>query len=205
MSLGCKSNPAKLEECLQQADPGKITSMQNEAVMQPAHLGLIFVPTVDGVFLTDTVEVDLQLCSCCSNILHFATFKHTFFLSPSFENFLHHKHQTMFCSLLQELLRAGNLPKKELLLGLNQDEGTYFLMYGAPGLSLTGDSLITRKDFLAGVGIQMTYANEITKESAIFQYTDWTDEYSGKGNRDSLGALVGDQDFVCPLLEFANR
>lgn len=160
VSLGCKSNPAKLEECLQQADPGKITSMQNEAVMQPAHLGLIFVPTVDGVFLTDTVE---------------------------------------------ELLRAGNLPKKELLLGLNQDEGTYFLMYGAPGFSLTGDSLITRKDFLAGVGIQMTYANEITKEAAIFQYTDWTDEYSGKGNRDSLGALVGDQDFVCPLLEFANR
>lgn len=68
VSLGCKSNPAKLEECLQQADPGKITSMQNEAVTQPAHLGLIFVPTVDGVFLTDSVEVDLQLCSCCSYI-----------------------------------------------------------------------------------------------------------------------------------------
>ncbi|XP_036943123.1 acetylcholinesterase-like [Acanthopagrus latus] len=159
-ALGCKSNPAKLEECLQQADPGKITLMQSEVLTQPALLGLSFVPTVDGVFLTNTVE---------------------------------------------ELLSAGNLPKKDLLLGVNQDEGTYFLMYGAPGFSLSGESLITRNDFLTGVGLTLTNANEVTKEAAIFQYTDWTDENNAKGNRDSLGAMFGDQDFVCPLLEFAYR
>ena len=78
-------------------------------------------------------------------------------------------------------------------------------MYGAPGFSLSGESLITRNDFLTGVGLTLTNANEVTKEAAIFQYTDWTDENNAKGNRDSLGAMFGDQDFVCPLLEFAYR
>ena len=97
-ALGCKSNPAKLEECLQQADPGKITLMQSEVLTQPALLGLSFVPTVDGVFLTNTVEVHLQLCSCCCHIQHFSTFQYQFYSSPSFENVLHHKHQTIFFS-----------------------------------------------------------------------------------------------------------
>ncbi|KAE8295463.1 Cholinesterase [Larimichthys crocea] len=105
---------------------------------------------------------------------------------------------------VEVLLSTGKLPKKDLLLGLNKDEGTYFLLYGVPGFSLT-QSLITRNEFLHGVNLTMTNENYVTREAAIFQYTDWTDENSKMGNRDSLGTLVGDGLFVCPLLEFAHR
>lgn len=51
----------------------------------------------------------------------------------------------------------------------------------------------------------MAHASDVTKDAAIFQYTDWTDENNRMKNRNSLGSLVGDQLFVCPVLEFANR
>ena len=103
------------------------------------------------------------------------------------------------------MLRTGILPKKEVLFGLTKDEGTYFLMYGLPGFSITGQSLITRKEFLDGVAIAMAHTSEVTRDAAIFQYTDWTDENSRMKNRDSLGSLTGDCMFVCSVLEFAHR
>ncbi len=103
------------------------------------------------------------------------------------------------------LLSTGNLPKKEVLFGLNNDEGTYFLMYGAPGFSHTGQSLITRSEFLTGAGLALTHASDIMKEAAIFHYTDWTDVNSGMANRDALGPLLGDKFFVCPMLDFIQR
>ncbi|KAK5608743.1 hypothetical protein CRENBAI_020957 [Crenichthys baileyi] len=46
------------------------------------------------------------------------------------------------------MLNGSNLPKKELMIGLNKDEGTFLLPYGMPGFSNTGQSLISRNDFL---------------------------------------------------------
>ncbi|XP_031717211.1 acetylcholinesterase-like [Anarrhichthys ocellatus] len=106
---------------------------------------------------------------------------------------------------VEVLLSTGNLPKKEVLFGLNKDEGTYFLVYGMPGFNITGQSLITRNEFLRGVAITMQHASDLTRDGAVFQYTDWTDENNRTTNRDSLGSLVGDQLFVSPVLEFAQR
>ncbi|KAM9733014.1 cholinesterase-like [Menidia menidia] len=103
------------------------------------------------------------------------------------------------------LLSGSDLPKKELMIGLNKDEGTYFLAYGAPGFNITGQSLITRKEFLEGVQLEMADASDVTKEAAVFHYTDWTDLENGMKNRDLLGSLVGDKLFVCPVLEFAHK
>lgn len=103
------------------------------------------------------------------------------------------------------MLSTGSLPKKELVLGLNKDEGTYFLIYGVPGFNITGQSLITRNDFLHGVNLAMVDASDVAREAAVFQYTDWTDVNNSMKNRDLLGRLVGDHLFVCPVLEFAQR
>ncbi|XP_042269178.1 acetylcholinesterase-like [Thunnus maccoyii] len=103
------------------------------------------------------------------------------------------------------LLRTGKLPKKDVLFGLNKDEGTFFLLYGIPGFNITGQSLISRNEYLQGVAITMADASDVAREATIFQYTDWTDENSKMKNRDMLGSLVGDQLFVCPVLEFAHR
>ncbi|XP_061575118.1 cholinesterase-like [Cololabis saira] len=159
--LGCPtSHQARLEICLQQADPEKISTKQFDVLTEPALIAFPFGPVVDGDFLGANIEV---------------------------------------------LLNSSSLPKKELMIGINKDEGTYFLPYGIPGFGLTGQSLITRNQFLYGVGRTMTSASNVAKEAAIFQYTDWTDEESRMKNRDSLGSLVGDQMFSCPVLEFAER
>ncbi|KAM3875345.1 cholinesterase-like [Diretmus argenteus] len=103
------------------------------------------------------------------------------------------------------LLRTGKFLKTELLLGANKDEGTNFLVYGMPGYDITSQSLITRKDFLQGAALVVPEASDVTRETAIFQYTDWTDENNGTKKRDSLGSMVGDRFFTCPVLEFAHR
>ncbi|KAL7878314.1 hypothetical protein AOLI_G00092880 [Acnodon oligacanthus] len=103
------------------------------------------------------------------------------------------------------LIQSGRFLKTELLLGLNQDEGPYFLVYGARGFGIHHQSLISREQFLEGVALSLPGFSEMAREAAAFQYTDWTDELSGQKNRDSLGWLVGDRYFTCPLLDFARR
>ncbi|KAI4896971.1 hypothetical protein NFI96_024762 [Prochilodus magdalenae] len=103
------------------------------------------------------------------------------------------------------LVKSGRFLKTELMLGLNQDEGFYFLMYGVSGFGIHHQSLISREQFLEGVALSLPGFSEMAQEAAAFQYTDWTDELSGQKNRDSLAWLVGDRYFSCPLLDFARR
>ncbi|XP_073706329.1 cholinesterase-like [Garra rufa] len=102
------------------------------------------------------------------------------------------------------LIQSGRFLKTELLLGLNRDEGTYFLVYGTPGFGIN-QSLINRDQFLAGVSLGLPGFSDIAREAAAFQYTDWTDERSEPKNREALGWLVGDRYLSCPLLDFARR
>ena len=103
------------------------------------------------------------------------------------------------------LLRTGNFLKTDVLLGLNQDEGSYFVLYGSPGYELTGQSLISRRDFLEGMSLAMPGASNITLEAAVFLYTDWRDENNSTTLRDNLTYVIGDKDFVCPVLDFISR
>lgn len=50
----------------------------------------------------------------------------------------------------EAMINSGNFKDTQILLGVNQDEGSYFLLYGAPGFSKDNDSLISREDFLEG-------------------------------------------------------
>lgn len=53
------------------------------------------------------------------------------------------------------MLNSGNFKDTQILLGVNQDEGSYFLLYGAPGFSKDNESLISRVDFLEGNSAQI--------------------------------------------------
>lgn len=50
----------------------------------------------------------------------------------------------------EAMLNSGNFKDTQILLGVNQDEGSYFLLYGAPGFSKDNESLISREEFLEG-------------------------------------------------------
>lgn len=158
--LGCPTSPpAKMENCLKQADPLTILSKQSDIQKEMADFAP-FVPHVDGDFLPDKAEV---------------------------------------------LLSTGTLLKKEVMFGLNKDEGSYFPVYGYPGFDITSQSLITRNQFLSGVDMELSHLSDVTRDAAIFQYTDWTDENNRMKNRNLLSDLVGDHMFCCPVLEFAHR
>ena len=53
----------------------------------------------------------------------------------------------------EAMLSSGNFKDTQILLGVNQDEGSYFLLYGAPGFSKDNESLISREDFMQGTDI----------------------------------------------------
>ncbi|XP_030043211.1 acetylcholinesterase isoform X3 [Microcaecilia unicolor] len=103
------------------------------------------------------------------------------------------------------MLNMGNFKETELLVGVNQDEGSYFLVYGVPGFSKDNDSLITREDFLGGVKMAIPHANDIAMEAVILQYTDWMDENNGLKNREAMDDIVGDQNVICPSMQFATK
>ncbi|KAF3836703.1 hypothetical protein F7725_004167 [Dissostichus mawsoni] len=103
----------------------------------------------------------------------------------------------------EAMLSSGNIKDTQVLLGVNQDEGSYFLLYGAPGFSKDNESLISREEFLEGVKLSVPHANDIGLEAVVLQYTDWMDENSGLKNREALDDIVGDQNVICPLAHFA--
>lgn len=103
----------------------------------------------------------------------------------------------------EAMVNSGNFKDTQIMLGFNQDEGSYFLLYGAPGFSKDNDSLINREDFMAGVKLSVPHANDIGLESVVLHYTDWLDENNPLKNRDALDDIVGDHNVICPLQHFA--
>ncbi|XP_041125559.1 cholinesterase-like [Polyodon spathula] len=159
--LGClTSDNIEVVNCLRSKHPQELVDKQFNVVNNPSLLGTLFVPTVDGDFLTDLPEVLIQL---------------------------------------------GQSKKTGILLGVNKNEGTYFLQYGFPGFGKDNASLITRQEFLSILTMCLPQANEIGHEAVAFQYTDWMDEYNPKKNRDALDDVVGDYNFKCPLLRVVQK
>ncbi|XP_029436114.1 acetylcholinesterase isoform X2 [Rhinatrema bivittatum] len=105
----------------------------------------------------------------------------------------------------EAMLNMGNFKETQLLVGVNQDEGSYFLVYGVPGFSKDNDSLITREDFLGGVKMAIPHASDIAMEAVVLQYTDWMDENNALKNREAMDDIVGDHNVICPLMHFATK
>ncbi|KAJ8266216.1 hypothetical protein GJAV_G00127840 [Gymnothorax javanicus] len=106
-------------------------------------------------------------------------------------------------NLPDSMLRAGDFKRAPILLGVNRNEGSYFLLYGAPGFSKDGGGLISRRDFLEGVRLTVPYASDIAREAIVLLYTDWLDEDDHKKNGNAMDHIVGDHNIICPLLAFA--
>ncbi|XP_073418530.1 acetylcholinesterase isoform X1 [Dendrobates tinctorius] len=105
----------------------------------------------------------------------------------------------------ETLINTGSYKPCPLIVGVNQNEGSYFLLYGAPGFSKNNESLITREQFLGGVRMSVPEANDIALEAVVMQYTDWADEHEALKNRKALDQIVGDHNVVCPVTYFAGK
>lgn len=78
-------------------------------------------------------------------------------------------------------------------------------MYGVPGFNNTGESLITRSQFLQAVDLVPSAADTVLKQAIIFEYSDWADVNNSTKNRDFLGQIITDSFFICPVQQFASR
>uniref|UniRef100_A0A3Q3W5B8 Carboxylesterase type B domain-containing protein n=1 Tax=Mola mola TaxID=94237 RepID=A0A3Q3W5B8_MOLML len=90
---------------------------------------------------------------------------------------------------------------KEVLLGLNRDEGTYFLIYGVPGFDL-GESLITKKQFLYGIDLIFPGGSEI-EDVLMSEYINPASLKNPAVYREALIRMVTDTTFNCPVQGFA--
>uniref|UniRef100_A0ABI7WUR2 Carboxylic ester hydrolase n=1 Tax=Felis catus TaxID=9685 RepID=A0ABI7WUR2_FELCA len=103
------------------------------------------------------------------------------------------------------LLQLGQFKKTQILVGVNKDEGTAFLVYGAPGFSKDNDSIITRKEFQEGLKIYFPGVSEFGREAILFYYVDLLDDQRAEKYREALDDVLGDYNIICPALEFTTK
>ncbi|XP_031229958.1 cholinesterase [Mastomys coucha] len=104
-----------------------------------------------------------------------------------------------------KLLQLGKMKTTQILVGVNKDEGTGFLVYGAPGFSKDNDSLITRREFQEGLNMYFPGVSRLGKEAILFYYVDWLGDQAPEVYREALDDVIGDYNIICPALEFTKK
>lgn len=105
----------------------------------------------------------------------------------------------------EALISAGDFHGLQVLVGVVKDEGSYFLVYGAPGFSKDNESLISRAQFLAGVRVGVPQASDLAAEAVVLHYTDWLHPEDPARLREAMSDVVGDHNVVCPVAQLAGR
>ena len=110
-------------------------------------------------------------------------------------------------------LQIGDFKKIPLLLGTNQHEGTYFLVYEQPIVfKHTDESLVSRDHFAMVLDGIFTYypqyphkINPFVLDAIIHFYTPWINPDNQTLLRDRIGDSLGDLNFVCPTVDLAEH
>ena len=102
------------------------------------------------------------------------------------------------------LLQQGRYQKnKNVLIGANKDEGTFWILYSIPGVSKDSPSPINYTMYVDAIDIIDWDLSEDTRSSieVLYRPADTTDLYS---NRDALDDVAGDRSFSCPVVDLAD-
>jgi acetylcholinesterase len=111
------------------------------------------------------------------------------------------------------MLKNGNFKKCPLLLGVNRDEGSYFLVYAQDNDKTPGNGIpdVSYSTFVKHLALYYNYipsypykTPRIVLESLIHKYTDWTNWSDNVRNAVILSYAVGDAHFTCPTVSVAN-
>lgn len=106
----------------------------------------------------------------------------------------------------QKSLETKNFKKTNVMMGVNKDEGVFFIMYYLTELFKKEETVyVNREDFIRSVGELNLYVKSVGKEAIIYEYTDWLQPTDPLKNRDALDRMVGDYAFTCPVVDFAHR
>lgn len=103
-------------------------------------------------------------------------------------------------------LRKQNFKKTKIMLGANQNEGFFFLLYFlTETFQLKNNISVTRAEFSRYVKELNPYVSPLGLEAISYEYTDWMDPNNSNKMIVALDKMVGDYQFTCPTLELAQR
>uniref|UniRef100_A0A8D8LMI8 Acetylcholinesterase n=1 Tax=Cacopsylla melanoneura TaxID=428564 RepID=A0A8D8LMI8_9HEMI len=120
--------------------------------------------------------------------------------APTIDGILLPKHPL---EMIEEMDKDDNLT--EIIIGSNQDEGTYFLLYDfIDYFEKDGPSTLPREKFLILVNQIFKVKPDSDQASAIIhEYTDWENVMDEHMNQKLISDAVGDYFFICPTNHFA--
>jgi len=104
----------------------------------------------------------------------------------------------------QSILNSGTFPRKAVLLGANQDEGSYFLVYYLTDiLTLTENITVTPEIYDGAVREVNPFVKPVGLSAIKYAYTDWMDPQDSRNNARSLDRMTGDFLFSCSVINLA--
>ena len=95
------------------------------------------------------------------------------------------------------LLQQQKFQKKDVLLGVNKDEGTFWILFTLPGFSKDTESLQNRTSFNEAIDILAWDLPQWTRNQLRQLYLP-ADPRDLAAHRDALDKVCGDRSFTCP-------
>eukprot|EP00095_Tigriopus_kingsejongensis_P010296 maker-scaffold148_size310697-snap-gene-0.17 protein:Tk10296 transcript:maker-scaffold148_size310697-snap-gene-0.17-mRNA-1 annotation:"acetylcholinesterase 1" len=103
-------------------------------------------------------------------------------------------------------LEKKHFKNTNILLGTNRNEGYYFIMYYLTDVfKIGGNITIRRKDFEVLVKELNLYVKTVGIHAITYEYTSWLKPNQTREMMEALDMMVGDYQFTCPTIEFADR
>lgn len=103
-----------------------------------------------------------------------------------------------------DLLRESDFKDTEILIGNNENEGTYFILYDfIEYFQKDTASFLERDKFIHIIDTIFKNMSQIERDAIMFQYTDWEQVNDGYLNQKMVADVVGDYFFICPSIHFA--
>ena len=101
------------------------------------------------------------------------------------------------------LLKQGKVQRKDTLLGVNRDEGTFWLLYTLEKLSKDTESLMNYTDYVNAIDI-IDWDLDEQKRLQIKEMYAPGDKDDLEAHRDQLDKVCGDRSFTCPTKDLTD-
>ncbi|XP_025115431.1 acetylcholinesterase-like [Pomacea canaliculata] len=106
----------------------------------------------------------------------------------------------------KDLIASGEIKDTEVIIGVNKDEGIYFLLYIFPeGFPLSNEGVLSFSDFKEVVKALNFRGDNKTDSAIISEYYDNVLPSQRESLRDIVDDISGDDFFKCDIVDFANE
>jgi len=114
----------------------------------------------------------------------------------------------------ENIMRLQQFKKCPILIGSNENEGSYFIIYELPEYLTLDKTSMTRPEFERSLERMFFHypqfrrdtkeVNKVLLDAITYQYTNWLDPEDVAANVNAVDRALGDSQFVCPLNDFAH-